>query len=57
MSTLGHATFVMCLVHDLLPNFSIELRLQLTYVGRTIMGFLPVEYEEGGGGVEDFEEM
>lgn len=44
-------------VHGLMLNLSMQPTQELNSNGLTLVGFLLVEYEEGGTGLENFEEV
>lgn len=49
--------FVMCSIHSVLLNCSVELLQKLIHNGHVLVGILLVAYEQDGRGVEDVEEV
>lgn len=54
---MKRGAILMNLVHSLLLHVRVKLRLQIMYEEHGHVGLLPVEYEQGGEGAEEFEEV
>lgn len=57
VNTVKGGVLVMYMAHAVLLNFIMELLQKLILNAGTRLGFIPVEYEERDGGVEELEHM
>lgn len=55
--TMRRGAFLKCFVHSVLLNYIVKLQQKHIYDVRTLVGLLLVGYGEGGGGVEELQEV